>query len=76
MLCPNSKKYHELNSHLENLYLSTRKKSKFLHEEAVNYLPGGDTRTATYFNPYPHYIEKGERSYLYDADGSQVHNSV
>ena len=72
MLYPNSKKYHELNSHLENLYLSTRKKSKFLHENAVNYLPGGDTRTATYFNPYPHYIEKGEGSYLYDADGNKL----
>ncbi len=72
MLYPNSKKYQELDSHLKNLYLSTRKKSKFLHEEAIFYLPGGDTRTATFFNPYPHYIERGEGAYLYDVDGNKL----
>lgn len=35
-----------------------------MHEEACKYLPGGDTRTATYFKPFPHYIER-EKAHFY-----------
>ncbi|CAB1058637.1 Glutamate-1-semialdehyde 2,1-aminomutase (EC [Olavius sp. associated proteobacterium Delta 1] len=42
------------------------------HQElAGRYLPGGDTRSATYFSPYPVYMERGRGCYLYDADGNQ-----
>jgi glutamate-1-semialdehyde 2,1-aminomutase len=40
-------------------------------EKAVRYLPGGDTRSATYFSPYPVYMEKGRGCYLYDVDGNE-----
>ena len=43
-----------------------------MNEEACKYLPGGDTRTATYFKPYPHYIERGEGAYMYDVDGNKL----
>ena len=39
-------------------------------EKAARYLPGGDTRTATYFAPYPVYMERGRGCYLYDVDGN------
>lgn len=55
---------------IDELYKSKRKKSLSLHREASRYLPGGDTRTATFFEPFPHYIEKGEGSYLFDVDGN------
>lgn len=42
------------------------------HQEmAGRYLPGGDTRSATYFSPYPIYMEKGRGCCLYDADGNE-----
>ena len=41
------------------------------HEKAGGYLPGGDTRSATYFSPYPVYMEKGRGCRLYDVDGNE-----
>ena len=37
-------------------------------EAAKNWLPGGETRKASYFTPYPTFMEKGEGCYLYDCD--------
>ncbi|HML38352.1 MAG TPA: aminotransferase class III-fold pyridoxal phosphate-dependent enzyme, partial [Bacillota bacterium] len=53
-------------------YKETRRKSLLLHEEACRFMPGGDTRTATYFDPFPHYIVKGDGAYLFDADGNRL----
>lgn len=53
-------------------YRETRRRSAVLYEEACAYLPGGDTRTATWFEPYPHFIQKGEGAYLYDVDGNRL----
>ncbi|QHI73750.1 aspartate aminotransferase family protein [Aminipila terrae] len=55
-----------------NRYRESRKISLKLHKEACKYMPGGDTRTATYFEPYPHYIVKGDGAYIYDADGNKL----
>ena len=41
------------------------------HQKAGVCLPGGDTRSATYFSPYPVYMEKGRECWLYDADGNE-----
>lgn len=53
-------------------YAYDRQKSKMLHEEACIYLPGGDTRTATFFLPFPNFIERGEGAYMYDVDGHKL----
>lgn len=53
-------------------YKETRKRSFLLHEEACKFMPGGDTRTATYFDPFPHYIIRGDGAYLFDADGNRL----
>ena len=34
-------------------------------------MPGGDTRAASYYTPYPAYMTRGEGSYLYDYDENQ-----
>ena len=52
-------------------YQSRTKLSKARDAAAKKYLPGGDTRTSTYFFPYPSYMEKGEGCYLYDCDGNR-----
>src|SRR5438105_12881770 len=34
-------------------------------------MPGGTTRTTTYFDPYPLYITRGEGCRIWDADGTE-----
>lgn len=52
-------------------YVSRTKRSKANDAKAKRYLPGGDTRSSTYFFPYPTYMDKGEGCYLYDCDGNR-----
>lgn len=40
--------------------------------EAQKYLPGGSSRGTAFFEPYPHFIERGEGHYIYDADGNRL----
>ncbi|MBK8021991.1 MAG: aspartate aminotransferase family protein [Chloroflexi bacterium] len=40
-------------------------------EDAQRYLPGGDTRIATYYAPYPTYMVRGSGCTLFDEDGGQ-----
>mgnify|MGYP001365075372 CR=1 FL=1 len=56
----------------EEEYCRTRKESKRLYDEACRFLPGGDTRTATFFYPYPHFMLRGKGAYMYDADGNKL----
>jgi glutamate-1-semialdehyde 2,1-aminomutase len=55
----------------ETVYRQTTPASRALHEKAVAVMPGGTTRTTTYFDPYPLYIERGEGCRLWDADGTE-----
>ena len=45
--------------------------SKAHDQKAARYLPGGDTRAATYIAPYPVYMEEGRGCYLFDVDGNK-----
>ncbi len=51
-------------------YVSKTGRSRALHEEAVGVMPGGNSRTTTFFDPYPFYIERGQGAYVWDADGN------
>jgi glutamate-1-semialdehyde 2,1-aminomutase len=55
----------------EEEYKKRTVESKRLNETAALYLPGGDTRQACYFKPYPIFMVSGEGCMLYDADGNQ-----
>ncbi|MBN8634673.1 MAG: aspartate aminotransferase family protein [Anaerolineae bacterium] len=52
-------------------YLARTATSRRRDEEAQQVLPGGDTRIATYYAPYPTYMVRGSGCTLYDADGGQ-----
>src|SRR4029077_1316541 len=52
-------------------YRRTTPGSRALHEKAVAVMPGGTTRTTTYFDPYPLYIERGDGSRVWDVDGTE-----
>jgi len=53
------------------IYRRTTPTSRALHERAVKVMPGGTTRTTTYFDPYPLYIDRGEGCRIWDVDGTE-----
>ena len=55
----------------EAIYRRTTSGSRSLHDRAVGVMPGGTTRTTTYFDPYPLYIERGEGCRVWDVDGTE-----
>src|SRR5712664_1085289 len=55
----------------EQVYRRATPASRALHERAVKVMPGGTTRTTTYFDPYPLYIERGEGCRVWDVDGTE-----
>src|SRR5215510_4931363 len=40
-------------------------------KEAARYLPGGSSRDAIYFEPYPIFIDHGKGHCVFDVDGNQ-----
>jgi len=59
------------NVSVERRYVETTPGSRSLYERACKVMPGGTTRTTTYFPPYPLYIERGEGAYVFDIDGTR-----
>ncbi len=56
---------------IEATYRRRTPRSAELHAAAQRYLPGGDTRTITFFEPYPLFVERGQGCRLYDVDGNE-----
>lgn len=52
-------------------YTARTPASRELDQRAKGSLPGGDTRWATYYQPYPVYMIRGEGCMLTDADGNR-----
>ena len=52
-------------------YVALHAESKRLQGQAAHYLPGGSSRTAAYFDPYPFFVDRGHGHYVYDVDGNR-----
>ena len=52
-------------------YYRTNKKAKQYYDRACRYLPGGTTRTLSFFQPYPLFIQKGGGCKIFDVDGNE-----
>jgi glutamate-1-semialdehyde 2,1-aminomutase len=50
-------------------YRATTPASAALHDRATASLPGGNTRTTIYVEPYPYYLVRGDGCRIWDADG-------
>lgn len=61
----------QIKKEIEKRYLDSTRSSRKLFIEAKRYIPGGDTRNATYFKPYPLYIAEGKGYSLFDVDGNE-----
>jgi glutamate-1-semialdehyde 2,1-aminomutase len=55
----------------EEQYRARNPKSLALYEKACDALPGGNTRSAIYAEPFPLTMVKGEGAHLWDADGHE-----
>ncbi|MEE8442361.1 MAG: glutamate-1-semialdehyde 2,1-aminomutase [Dehalococcoidia bacterium] len=59
---------HPTNGELER-YKELTPKSRAIFEQGTHYLPGGDTRSSMFWQPYPIIVERGEGCRLRDVDG-------
>ena len=62
---------HPIAAEIVDRFAQRTVRSKDHDTRAKTYLPGGDTRAATYFAPYPAYMTSGSGCYLYDVDGNE-----
>src|SRR4030095_6566101 len=52
-------------------YQAKTPRSRQLFEDALRVMPGGNSRTTTFFDPYPFYITRGSGARIWDADGNE-----
>jgi len=51
-------------------YMSKTGRSRAFFEEALQAMPGGNSRTTTFFDPYPFYLQRGQGAHIWDEDGN------
>jgi glutamate-1-semialdehyde 2,1-aminomutase len=56
-------------SAIELAYRNLTSKSADLMARAARVMPGGNTRTASFYPPYPVVIERGDGAWVWDVDG-------
>jgi len=69
----------EITKKYQDTYQKRTQKSREAQEVAKKYLPGGDTRTAAWFEPYPIWVDKAEGCRFTDLDGNKYidfHNNA
>ena len=54
-----------------NVYNKRTIKSHEVFQKAKKYMPGGDTRTSIFFEPYPIWLEKASGCTITDLDGNE-----
>ena len=64
-------KLAEVTKKYEAAYKKRTLRSRDTQESARKYMPGGDTRTAIWYEPYPLWIDKGEGCRFADVDGHE-----
>lgn len=52
-------------------YVASNAGSQAKHEQAKQYLPGGDTRNSIYWGPFPIYVSQADGSTITDIDGNE-----
>ena len=61
---------HPITKEILTRFVDRTVRSEQCDIRAKKRLPGGDTRSATYFAPYPAYMASGSGCYLHDVDGN------
>jgi len=55
----------------EARYASQNPESEAAHLAALEFMPGGNTRSVLYNGPFPIYMKKGHGNRLWDVDGHE-----
>ena len=55
-------------------YVAKRRKSQEYYEKAKHYLPGADTRSATFFEPFPFVTDSAQGCKIVDLDGNEYYD--
>ena len=53
-------------------FAAAHPRSRAVHERALRHLPGGNTRTGVFSEPFPVAWARGDGAYLWDEDGHRV----
>jgi glutamate-1-semialdehyde 2,1-aminomutase len=56
----------------EEVYRLRTPASRRFFAEARKFLPGGDSRSTLFYQPYPAVMDRGEECWLYDIDGNRL----
>ena len=64
------KELNNLLDHETKIYLEKTKSSLIRHKAATEVMPGGNTRTTQWMDPYPFFVDKAEGMYIHDIDGN------
>ncbi|MCQ3802778.1 MAG: aspartate aminotransferase family protein [bacterium] len=54
---------------LKTAHAARNPRSEAAFERALAVMPGGNSRTQLYFEPFPFYVDRAEGAYLHDLDG-------
>ena len=54
---------------LQGDYAAAHPRSEELYQRGLKALPGGNSRSQLYFDPFPFYVESAEAQWMYDVDG-------
>jgi len=56
-------------AHARAAYVARNPRSAEIHAEAAAVMPGGNTRSVLFYDPFPLAIARGEGAFVWDADG-------
>jgi glutamate-1-semialdehyde 2,1-aminomutase len=66
--------FEKIKNRMTEEYRAVRPKSLEWRQRAGKVMPGGDTRTITWFEPYPSFIDHGQGCLMWDVDGNELHD--
>ena len=62
----------QIEKKIADAYMERFPLSRKRHEQLINYIPGGATRSLSYFKPYPIHIDYGQGAYVYTHEGHKL----
>jgi glutamate-1-semialdehyde 2,1-aminomutase len=62
----------QIEKKIADAYMEKFPVSRKHHEQLINYIPGGATRSLSYFKPYPIHIDYGQGAYVYTHEGHKL----
>lgn len=62
----------QIEKKIADVYREKFPESKKRHEKLINYIPGGATRSLSYFKPFPIHIDYGQGAYVYTHEGHKL----